>query len=146
MLPSKTIPEVKNRKHHTLKPRTTEPTTTAAPPRKKARVMSGTEVEDSPRASGGTAAATRATISPTSSFHMSYPVPAKVCNALLIHWFALMMFIDCEDLKKESNLLFLWNCCEQSRWNSRRRRRCPLSLFAWCSQDFHHQKIDEKQS
>jgi hypothetical protein len=53
MLPSKTIPEVKNRKRHTLKPKTKM--TTAAPPKKKARIMSGTEVEviedeDSPHA------------------------------------------------------------------------------------------------
>ena len=84
MLPLKTIPEVKNWKHHALKPRTMKPTTTAAPLRKKARVTSGIKVENSPwaRHSGDTAAATRVTISPASSFHMLYPVPAKVCNPL----------------------------------------------------------------
>jgi hypothetical protein len=88
MLPSKTIPELKNRKRHALKPKTTNATAVAAaPPRKKTRVTSGTEVEDSPlararlghaRHSGGDAAASSITISPASSFQMSSPVPIKV--------------------------------------------------------------------
>jgi hypothetical protein len=45
MLPSKTILEVKNRKHHALKPRTKPTAAAAAPPRKKAKITSGTEVE-----------------------------------------------------------------------------------------------------
>jgi hypothetical protein len=45
MLPSKTIPDVKNRKH-ALKPRTMKTTAAAtAPSRKKARITSDTEVE-----------------------------------------------------------------------------------------------------
>jgi hypothetical protein len=77
MLPSKTIPEAKNRKHHALKPRTKLTAAATAPPRKKARITSGTEVEliedeDSPRVRQST------TISPSSSFQVSYPVPVKV--------------------------------------------------------------------
>jgi len=53
MLPSKTIPKVGNRKCHALRPKTK--TATTAPPRKKTRITSGTEVnvigdEDSPHA------------------------------------------------------------------------------------------------
>jgi hypothetical protein len=82
MLPSKTIPEVKNRKCHALKPKTKM--TAAAPPRKKARIMSGTEVEviedeDSPHTGRSTS------ISPASSFQMSYHVPVKVRIVSLIH-------------------------------------------------------------
>jgi hypothetical protein len=82
MLPSKTIPEVKNRKGHALKPKTMKTTAATAPARKKARIASGTEVEDKQRArhSGGDAAARSATISPASSFQASYPVPVKVRN------------------------------------------------------------------
>ena len=83
MLPSKTIPEVRNQKHHASKHKTMKATSTTAatttPSRKKARTSSATEVEDGQhtRHSGGNAAAT---ISPASSFQMSYPVPAKVRN------------------------------------------------------------------
>jgi hypothetical protein len=86
MLPSKTIPDVKNRKGHALKPKTTAKTTAgsaAAPPKKKSRISSGTEVEiikDNERtgrsgSSGSSSAAIG--ISPASSFQMSHPV--KVC-------------------------------------------------------------------
>ena len=72
MLPSKMIPEVKNRKGHALKPKIIKTTATTTPARKKARITSGTEVED--------AAARSVTISPASSFQVSYPVPVKVRN------------------------------------------------------------------
>jgi hypothetical protein len=88
MLPSKTIPDVKNRKHHALKPKTMKTTAAAAAPlRKKAKIASGTEVEVSPRAgpSSGKTAARNATISPESSFEVSYPVPVKVCDVSLIY-------------------------------------------------------------
>jgi hypothetical protein len=45
MLPSKMIPEVKNQKHHTLKPKTKMTIAATAPPRKKARITSGINVE-----------------------------------------------------------------------------------------------------
>jgi hypothetical protein len=80
MLPSKTIPEVKNRKHHALKPRTKPTAGAAAPPKKKTKITSGTEVEfieDRDSAHAGRSM----TISPSSSFQASYPVPVKVCNA-----------------------------------------------------------------
>jgi len=81
MLPSKMIPEVKNQKHRMLKPKTKMTTAAAAPPRKKARITSGTNVkvvegEDSPHAGQSM------TISPSSSFQVSYPVPVKVRNIL----------------------------------------------------------------
>jgi len=55
MLPSKTIPEVKNQKHRMLKPKTKMTIVATAPPRKKARIISGTDVKvvegkDSPHA------------------------------------------------------------------------------------------------
>src|SRR6267154_2789577 len=78
MLPSKTIPEVKNRKCHALKPKT-KTTTAIAPTSKKVKLTSGTEVEiiedeDSPHVGRSI------TISPSSSFQASYPVPVKVRN------------------------------------------------------------------
>ena len=73
MLLSKTIPDVKNRKHHALKPKPLKTRVVAAPPRKKARIASGTDVEVIEGDGHGT-------ISPASSFQASYPVPAKVCN------------------------------------------------------------------
>ena len=89
MLPSKTVPELKNWKCHVLKPKITKVTAATAPPRKKARTTSGTEVEhieskDNPcaRCSGGKAATRSITISPASSFQVSYPVPVKVCKFL----------------------------------------------------------------
>ena len=83
MLPSKMIPEAKNRKRHMLKPKTMKTIAAAAPPRKKARITSGMEVEDSPhtRHSGGDAALRSVSISPGSSFQVSYPVLVKVRNA-----------------------------------------------------------------
>ena len=47
MLPAKTISDGKNRKHPTLKAKTVKPMAMAptAPPRKKARMTSGTDVE-----------------------------------------------------------------------------------------------------
>jgi hypothetical protein len=89
MLPSKTIPDVKNRKRHVLKPKTKMTAATAAPPRKKARLTSGhgTEVEvigdeDSPHTgrNSGDAAARGTNLSAASSFEVSYPV--KVRNVL----------------------------------------------------------------
>ena len=77
MLPSKTIPEVKNRKRHMLKPKTKLLPATTAPLRKKARITSGTEVkviEDDDSLHAGQSI----TISPASSFQVSYPVPVKV--------------------------------------------------------------------
>ena len=83
------IPDVKNRKHRTLKPKTMKMTAAgAAPPKKKVRITSGTEVEviesedslGTGRSTGD--AAGRGTISPASSFQVSYPVPAKVCDIL----------------------------------------------------------------
>ena len=77
MLPSKTIPEIKNQKRHSLKPKTKPTATAAAPPRKKTRMMSGTEVElteDKDSLHAGQSM----TISPSSSFQASYPVPVKV--------------------------------------------------------------------
>jgi hypothetical protein len=118
MLPSKTIPEVKNRKCHALKPKTTK-TTAAAPPRKKARITSGTEVEDSPhtRQSSGDAAVRSVTISPASSFQVSYPVPVKARNVSYIHSSVLTTTIECKELEEEPNLLILQNCCEWIRRN-----------------------------
>lgn len=85
MLPSKTIPEAKNRKRNVLKAKAmaAAAATPAAPPRKKARISSGTEGDIGGEASSRTrcssdAAEARSTVSPASSFHMSYPVPAKV--------------------------------------------------------------------
>jgi hypothetical protein len=78
MLPSKTIPDVKNRKRHALKPKNKKLSAAAAPPRKKARTMSDTEVE----IIGGNAAMRRTTVSPASSFQVSYPVPVKVRKVL----------------------------------------------------------------
>ena len=77
MLPSKTIPEVKNRKHHALKPKTKQTAAAVVPLRKKARATTGTDIEliedeDIPHAGRST------TISPSSSFQASYPVPVKV--------------------------------------------------------------------
>jgi len=77
MLPSKMIPEAKNQKHHTLKPRTKPTAAATTPPRKKVRIMSGTKVEliedeDSLCVRQST------TISPSSSFQASYSVPVKV--------------------------------------------------------------------
>jgi len=77
MLPSKMIPEAKNQKHHALKPRTKLTAAATTPPRKKVRITSGTKVEliedkDSPHVRQST------TISPSSSFQASYPVPVKV--------------------------------------------------------------------
>jgi len=63
----------------------------AAPPKKKARITSGTNGtkvnviggEDSPCTEYSTGnAAGRVTLSPASSFQVSYPVPAKVCDIL----------------------------------------------------------------
>src|SRR5271155_4088211 len=78
MLPSKTIPEVSNKKGHTcvLKPKIkTKPT--PAPPRKKARTCSVKveefEDNDSPRRT----AARNASISPTSSFKILNPKKAS---------------------------------------------------------------------
>jgi hypothetical protein len=72
MLPSKTIPEVKNRKHRVLKPKTVKSTSAAAAPPKKARLGSSTEVEgkESPhtRHSGA------------SSFQVSYPVKVNTIS------------------------------------------------------------------
>jgi len=75
MLPAKTIPDGKNRKHPMLKAKTMKLTATAptAPPRKKARMTSGTDIgvvegEGSPRT----------TISPASSFQKSTPAPVSV--------------------------------------------------------------------
>jgi len=45
ILPSKMIPEVKNQKHHMLKPKTKTSIVATAPPRKKARIISGTDVK-----------------------------------------------------------------------------------------------------
>ena len=82
MLPSKTIPDVKNRKRPMK-----GIAAGAVPQRKKARITSGTEVEvtenkGNPRAghSSSNTASRSATVSPASSFQMSYPVPVKVCN------------------------------------------------------------------
>jgi hypothetical protein len=99
MLPSKTIPEVKNRKRHALKPKTMKTAASATPPRKKARIASGTEVEDSPhtRRSGGDALRS-ASISPASSFQVSYPVPVKVRNASYLRNPVSITNIDCEEL------------------------------------------------
>ena len=72
MLPSKMIPEVKNQKGHMLKPKTIKTTAATTPARKKARITSGTEVKDT--------AVRSATISPASSFQVSYPVLVKVRN------------------------------------------------------------------
>jgi hypothetical protein len=83
MLPSKTIPDVKNRKGHALKPKTTAKTTAgsaAAPPKKKSRISSGTEVEiieDNERTGRSGSSSAAIGISPASSFQMSHPV--KVC-------------------------------------------------------------------
>jgi hypothetical protein len=78
MLPSKMIPDIKNRKRHPLKRKAMKTTTTAtAPPRKKARISSGTEVEVIEGENGPCAGTT---ICPVSSFQMSYPVPVKVCD------------------------------------------------------------------
>jgi|SRR5271156_1396086 len=78
MLPSKTIPEVSNKKGHRriLNPKIkTKPT--AAPPSKKARTFSveveEIEDEDSPRRT----AARNASISPTSSFEIPDPKKAS---------------------------------------------------------------------
>ncbi len=81
MLPSKTIFDVKNQKHHALKPRTMKMTVaTTAPLRKKARITSDTEVEVNPCTgpSSSNAAARSAAVSAVSSFEVSYPVPVKV--------------------------------------------------------------------
>src|SRR6267154_417167 len=80
MLPSKTIPEVKNQKRHALKPKT-KTTAATAPTSKKVKITSGTKVdiiedEDSPHVGRSTI------ISPLSSFQASYPVPVKVHNVL----------------------------------------------------------------
>jgi hypothetical protein len=86
MLPSKTIPDIKNQKRRISKHKTT---TAGAPPRKKARTSPETEVEilegedrlDNlhPRHSSSiTSDARSVMISPASSFQMSYRVPAKV--------------------------------------------------------------------
>jgi len=80
MLPSKTIPEVKNRKRHALKLKT-KTTAATAPTSKKVKITSGTKVniiedEDSPHVGRSTI------ISPLSSFQASYPVPVKVHNVL----------------------------------------------------------------
>jgi len=109
MLPSKTIPEVKNRKRHMLKAKTKKSATTTAPPRKKARIASGTEVEDSPhtRHSGCDAALRNASISPESSFQASYPVPVKVRNFSSLCSPVSMTIIDCEELEEKPNLLIL---------------------------------------
>jgi hypothetical protein len=116
MLPSKTIPKGKNQKCHALKPKTTKATAAAvAPPRKKARITSGIEVEvleDGPCAEHSSGDATArmprsVTISPASSFQMSYPVPAKVRSVSYIRSSVLMTIIECEGHKEEPNILIL---------------------------------------
>jgi hypothetical protein len=121
MLPAKTIPDGKNWKRHTLnsKPKTMKTTAAAptAPPRKKARVTSGTDVEliedeGSPRAGCSIASAGGSSISPAGSFQVSYPVPVKVCSISLIPGFILTMIMEHEGQKKEPDLSILQNRCE----------------------------------
>jgi hypothetical protein len=81
MLPLKIISEVKNWKHHTLKPRTKLTAGTAASPKKKTKITSGTKVkfiEDG----DSTYTGQNTTISPLSSFQALYPAPVKVHNTL----------------------------------------------------------------
>jgi hypothetical protein len=87
MLPSKTIPDTKNRKGHALKPKTIAKTTAgsaAAPPKKKSKIQSGTGeveiIEDNERTGRGGGSSAANSISPASSFQMSHPV--KVCIVL----------------------------------------------------------------
>ena len=140
MLPLKTIPEVKKRKHHTLKPKALKSTSAAAaPPRKKARLTSGsngTEVEgeDGPHV-GPSASA--------SSFQDSYLVPVKV---RAVSWLECCANCDhCEKLEEESRLFILRNGRERTRWNTRRQWRCSLSMLPRWSQNLHNQEVDERQ-
>ena len=75
MLPVKMIPDGKNQKHPTLKAKTVKLTAMAptAPPRKKARMTSGTDVEVI-EGEGSL----HATISPASSFQKSTPALVSV--------------------------------------------------------------------
>jgi hypothetical protein len=101
MLPSKTIPEVKNRKHHALKPRPVKSTsTTAAPPRKKVRVASATEVEGEDGPHGGHNSA-RCTV----PFHASFP--AKVSFVWSLHSALLTMILDLEKHEEKPHLSIL---------------------------------------
>ena len=71
MLPSKTIPEIKSRKHRVSKHKTIKSTSApAAHSRKKVRLTYSTEVEGEKGAHTGHSSA--------SSFQVSYPVPVKV--------------------------------------------------------------------
>ena len=116
MLPSKTIPDVKNRKHHALKPRPIKLTsTTAAPPRKKVRVASATEVEgedgDGPHAGHKPARC-------TASFQASFP--AKVSFVLSLHSALLIMILDFEKHEEKPHLSILRSRRQRSRWNTGR--------------------------
>ncbi|KAI0277110.1 hypothetical protein BGY98DRAFT_651854 [Russula aff. rugulosa BPL654] len=75
MLPSKTIPEVKSRKHRVSKHKTIKSTSApAAPSRKKVRLTYSTEVEGEKGAHTGHSSA--------SSFQVSYPVLVKIARCM----------------------------------------------------------------
>ncbi len=110
MLPSKTIPDVKNQKHHALKPRTMKTTAAAtAPSRKKARITLNTEVEVNPCTgpSSSNAATRSAAVSAVSSFEVSYPIPVKVRYVSYIYNAVSIMITDCKEHEEEPNIFIL---------------------------------------
>jgi hypothetical protein len=107
MLPSKTIPEVNNRKKQTRKPRPKVMATMTAPSKKRARACSVEVEEIEDEDSAPNIAARNSSISPTGSFEITNTKKVNVFYIQVLDVFVSSMFSEGSKCEKEPGLSLL---------------------------------------